>query len=73
MNSLSVVWFDESGNFMAPTDLPVPPEVHNMIESCNTMKQVVDDLKIQYMELRKVLFQFFFSLDTFTFQKNKYK
>lgn len=53
MNSLSVVWFDESGNFMAPTDLPVPPEVHNMIESCNTMKQVVDDLKIQYMELRK--------------------
>eukprot|EP00494_Astrolonche_serrata_P024559 UN24818 len=57
MNAYGKTWFDENGNFIAPLNLPLSKESEQLVESCNTMEQVVADLKKQYLEDKQVASQ----------------
>jgi len=53
MKSFNIQWFDEDGNFLHPTALPLPEDAQTLTESCETMETVVADLRQQYTELKK--------------------
>jgi len=53
MNSFAHRWFGPDGGFIPPDNIPLPEDALEVVQSCETMEQVVSALQEQYKAKKK--------------------